>query len=212
MINFISLGYDCSCASALKGLELRQFSLPFDWIQSNYGVLEKCILDNFEKFHTNIILVNNKTRVMDDYGFQFSHDYPVIESSTPVTGAHASEKQIVDNYMEFYDEVKEKYNRRIKRFIDILQDSNTPIIALSRYHDSTMNHIKELFIKKYNRNDIIFVNANERTNELKIENNIINYNIEKHNIWNDKDMWKEAVDFAISILNERNSNNFNLHP
>ena len=40
-INYLTLGYDCSPAGALKNLNLREFALPFDWVVSNVTILEE---------------------------------------------------------------------------------------------------------------------------------------------------------------------------
>ena len=53
--NFITIGYDCSPASALRGLNMRQFALPFDWVESNITSLEnKEILNQMEELKKRI--------------------------------------------------------------------------------------------------------------------------------------------------------------
>ena len=52
--NYLTIGYDCSPASALKGLNLRNFALPFDWVVSNVNVLQMCFKTNFVTFYTII--------------------------------------------------------------------------------------------------------------------------------------------------------------
>lgn len=42
-MKFVSLGYDCSPAFALRDLSLRPYALPFDWVQSNYIQITNCI-------------------------------------------------------------------------------------------------------------------------------------------------------------------------
>ena len=79
--NYLSIGYDCSPAAALKGLKLREYALPFDWVVSNVNSLELCFSSDFNFFHKNLIFNNNKTRLIDSYGFQFPHDYPLNDMS-----------------------------------------------------------------------------------------------------------------------------------
>jgi len=87
MVNFLTIGYDCSPAAALRNLGMRDFALPFDWVQSNIHCIQRCFEENFEKFHTNLRLDAKRTRVIDEYGFEFPHDYPLDESvSTDVIG------------------------------------------------------------------------------------------------------------------------------
>ena len=45
--NFLTIGYDCSPASALRGLDRRQFALPFDWVQSSITAITRCFQNNF---------------------------------------------------------------------------------------------------------------------------------------------------------------------
>ena len=79
MYNFLTVGFDCSPASALRGLNLRSEALPFDWVVSNISSLDKCFQDNFMKYHTNLKLDHSKTRLIDEYGFMFPHDYPLMD-------------------------------------------------------------------------------------------------------------------------------------
>lgn len=76
---YISLGYDCSPAQALRELGLRQYALPFDWIVSYIDHIEACIWDDFSKFHTNVFINQTQTRIIDAYGFEYPHDYPLYE-------------------------------------------------------------------------------------------------------------------------------------
>jgi len=50
MYNFLTIGFDCSPASALRSLELRNYALPFDWIESNIKSIEHCFKDNFFEY------------------------------------------------------------------------------------------------------------------------------------------------------------------
>ena len=54
MFNFISIGYDCSPAAALRVLNYRNFALPFDWINTNIKGLNQCFEEDFSRFHTNL--------------------------------------------------------------------------------------------------------------------------------------------------------------
>lgn len=40
--NYLTIGYDCSPATALRNLNLREFALPFDWIVSKISSLDNC--------------------------------------------------------------------------------------------------------------------------------------------------------------------------
>lgn len=46
-VNHISLGSHCHTAQILKGLGLRRWSAPFDWIFSSPGMVRDCLADDF---------------------------------------------------------------------------------------------------------------------------------------------------------------------
>ncbi len=47
--NHISLGSHCHTAQVLKGLGLRTWSAPFDWIFSSPGMVRDCLADDFSE-------------------------------------------------------------------------------------------------------------------------------------------------------------------
>lgn len=48
-LNHISLGSHCHTAQLLKGLGLRTWSAPFDWIFSSPGMVRDCLADDFSE-------------------------------------------------------------------------------------------------------------------------------------------------------------------
>lgn len=48
-VNHISLGSHCHTAQVLKGLGLRTWSAPFDWIFSAPGMVRDCLADDFSE-------------------------------------------------------------------------------------------------------------------------------------------------------------------
>ena len=119
-MNYITIGSDCSPAAALKNLNLRKYALPFDWVVTNTDGLSKCFEDNFSNFHTNLSFNHNKKRLIDEYGFEFPHDYPLMDNihdtdDNTGEGLFAEEdgKHITDDWRNYYNTIKEKYNRRI---------------------------------------------------------------------------------------------------
>ena len=54
--NFLTIGYDCSPASALRGLDRRQFALPFDLVQSSITAITRCFQNNFSDYLHNCLL------------------------------------------------------------------------------------------------------------------------------------------------------------
>jgi len=206
MYNFLTIGYDCSPAAALRGLNLRNEALPFDWVMSNISSLEKCFQDNFMKYHTNLKFNYNKTRLIDEYGFEFPHDYPLQNIDNTVNtcditddkigeGVIGGEKNkiIVSDWKKYYNIVKEKYDRRIKRFLSIVNDKK-PIIILCRYSANDVILLKNLFLRYYNKQNIIFINA---CNKNFVNRFIINCNIEQNGNWNDIEIWKKNINLIL---------------
>jgi len=195
--NYLTLGNDCSPAAALRSLNLREYALPFDWIVSNIITLERCFETNFENFHKNLTLNYNKKRLVDYYGFEFPHDYPLnhmIDVEDKIGEGEFGEedgKFICDNWNDYYDNVLNKYNRRIERFKKIVSDTK-PIILLCRYNTIEVLILQQLFIKYYNKENIYFVNS---SNEIFENDKIINIYTEQNGIWNDGDIWKKGVEY-----------------
>ena len=103
--HFITLGFNCAPALILRDLELRNYSLPFDWIITSNNQIINCIEDDFNKFHKNLHFTLNNHWLMDEYGIQYPHDYPLNSNET-----------IVDDWQNYHANVLTKYERRIQRF------------------------------------------------------------------------------------------------
>tara|TARA_B100000900_G_scaffold164706_1_gene139800 strand:- start:8902 stop:9615 length:714 start_codon:yes stop_codon:yes gene_type:complete len=196
--NFITIGYDCSPAYALRILNMRPFALPFDWVESNITSLEKCFHTHFKFFYTKLRLNKKRTRLIDYHGFQFPHDYPTIKHTVPDDEDNFyNENIIVNNWSDFYKENLEKYKRRIERFNNILNDDK-PIIILCRYPNSHVIFLRKLFIKYYNKNNLIFVNSNPDKMFIKIDDTYILSCNTDINTWNEAKIWEENI---LNIIN-----------
>jgi len=202
--NYITIGYDCSPAAALRALDMRDSALPFDWVVSNIYAIYNCIQDDFKQYHTRLYFNKSHTRLIDVYGFQFPHDYPLndienIDTNIIGEGVIGEEngKTITENWNAYYPIVKEKYNRRIDRFRNIMKES-IPIIVLCRYcNTNEVIKLHNFFTCHYNRNDIYFVNS---CNEIINHDKIININTEENGNWNDSSLWKNAIDKTIDKI------------
>ena len=100
----VPIGVDCGMAAFCKKHNLRKISFPFDWTVTYNGV-SKCIDDNFKNFTDPL---NNK---INEYDIYFHHDF-----------------------YNNINEDKEKYVRRYKRLINILETSNEDIIFCRKGH------------------------------------------------------------------------------
>lgn len=180
---------------------MREIALPFDWVVSNVNSLQQCFETNFENFHKNLVLNYNKTRLIDYYGFEFPHDYPLSHMSDVENNVgegvfgEEDDKFITDKWKDYCEIVLDKYNRRIERFRSIIMDSK-PIIVLCRYNTRDVLQLQQMLIKYYNLTNVYFINS---SNELFENDNIINIYTEKNNVWNDVSVWKEGIDYIINF-------------
>lgn len=184
-IQYISLGYDCSPAATLHNLDLRSEALPFDWIVSSLELIMDCIDNNFETFHQNLSLDDSHTRLVDSYGFQFLHDYPLDET-----------RQIVSSWHQYHQEVLEKYKRRISRFYKYLENDQ-PIIFLCRnYSVESIVKFSEYINKKFKKNNIYFIVSSHENYESQL---ILTCNTEINGIWNESSIWRETIHKMITM-------------
>jgi hypothetical protein len=203
MFNYITLGYDCSPASALQHLQLRNVALPFDWVVSTIHSLKKCFETNFDNFHKNLKFNSTKTRMIDHYGFEFIHDYP-LNHMTDINESIIGEgiigeingKTIIENWSDYNSIVLDKYNRRIERFKNIINDTK-PIIVLCRYKTKEVLELQKIFATCYERDNIYFLNSSSEEFE---NDKIKNIYTEKNKEWNSVNIWKKGMDDIIKKI------------
>lgn len=122
----ISIGEKCFIAQSLIYLGVRNFSSPFDWCGiSNHGtgggLVDRInlILNNFKDFFCKsdfiqmseggkYLYVNTRTNL------QFRHEFDEYQ----------------DDFDAKFEWVAEKYNRRIKRFLDVLSEPKKKILLV----------------------------------------------------------------------------------
>ena len=161
--NFISLGYFCSIAEDLEIFGLRNSSMPFDWVISDFQSNLNLIQNNFDELFNFDFFYQSKTNrhIYKNirYNFHFYHDFNSYQSLV---------SQI--------NNVEIKYKRRIKQFYSLIIK---PTLFI-RYVD-TENGLSELdyilknqtkimtTIKEYHpKNEIIYIINDEYNNNLPI--------------------------------------------
>ena len=204
--NYITLGYDCSPAGALTGLGLRNYALPFDWVVSNVNALRLCFETDFDRFHKDLMLNNTHRRLIDSYGFEFPHDYPLNNTNVEIDrigeGSIGEEdgKVITDNWLDYHEVVLDKYKRRIERFRNIMNDIK-PVIVLCRHRTRDVLYLQQLFQRVYKKENVYFVNSSCE----KFENDKMkNIYTEQNNVWNDSNIWKIGIDYFVEKFNSNN--------
>ncbi|MBR4126196.1 MAG: hypothetical protein IKR09_01295 [Alphaproteobacteria bacterium] len=116
----ISLGEDCGCASYLQEHQLRKFSGPFDWLtKASFNTRIECICNDFSEFlqkENMKIIPKNPSKTTDE-----KHDY-YDDEKTDFYFYHDFDAGV--SFDEMYSAVKEKYDRRIKRFYQVSSYAN----------------------------------------------------------------------------------------
>ena len=69
-----------------------------------------------------------------------------------------------------------------------------PIIVLCRYNTIDVLKLRNLLLKYFNKQNVIFINS---TNEKFLNNFIINCNTEINGNWNDAEIWKKYIHIVI---------------
>jgi hypothetical protein len=206
-MKFVSLGYDCSPAFVLRDLSLRPYALPFDWVQSNHMQIINCISDNFQKFHTNIRIIDTPhgQRAVDEYGIQYPHDYPTLDGSNNEVDGYYNEHTIIPNYMDYTKDIIDKYQRRITRFREIFYSTDR-VICLYRGFPMAAAYLKRFLVSTYKHSDIVFVVATKENVNMD-KQGIFICNPEKNGNWNETNIWKHAIEKAKAYTNHRFSMN-----
>lgn len=122
----ISLGFCCAVASILETHNLRKYAFPFDWIWSPFNGLCDLLEHDFIDFLNPSYLIPQGRGLFNmRYSITFHHDFPVFVND--------SHEVLCANYMDYYEEVLEKYTRRIKRFNEVMHSNKRVILIRGRY-------------------------------------------------------------------------------
>lgn len=127
----IPIGIDCGICEVLNKYNFRNFALPFDWVVTYKGITE-IIKNNFNNYipeiDNNTEFIDGVPNIFNKYDVKFIHD-------------KFQNKDQID-----------KYHRRIKRFNDILNNTDEEIIFLKKGHS---HHHHEEYDFKDDITDVI---------------------------------------------------------
>jgi len=141
----VSIGEDCACSSYLRRFVLQEYSYPFDWLtKSDFNSRIELLLNDFKGFlnKEDLYEIKKPENLNSDkhcryyadkkYDFYYFHDF-------------AADKP----FNEAYNEVKEKYERRITRMYERIKAADK-VLFIWRARGKTA--IEEQIIKEsYNR-------------------------------------------------------------
>jgi len=214
----ISLGYNCSIKIYIKSINDQETHL-FDWIGSPMWGINKLINDNFDLFNIDdyglieIFITDAPDKYIfsnKKYYFKFIHDLPTgMTLDKTILHANKNGELIKINY---YQQFKSKYERRIERLNTLLNSTNSivflrleEVLINKKIHDEYINyyskpeieHVKEFIniIKDKYPNlkfKLIFISTSNKTEIL--DNLLILHNI-------DEDV-KLIIDKNLNLINE----------
>ncbi|MEQ9901004.1 DUF1796 family putative cysteine peptidase [Pectobacterium punjabense] len=178
-----SIGRDCACSEYLNKNGLRISSGPFDWLtNANFEERFKLLLNDFKDFLNpeDFIILKKDPLVLNDNNcdyyenkntnFYFYHDFPIN----------------ID-FSDSFNDVKEKYLRRIDRFyLNVKNKDRVLLVWFSHYHSTddkiVIDNCNE-FCKKLDKNiDFLIIEHDEKLFEHQIENKKIAKNITRINL------------------------------
>ncbi len=121
----VPIGEACFVATFLKNLNVREFSAPFDWVMgANLETRLELILNEFKDFLNIEDLVCVTKQVEDGLLAEGLTDFPTKHEiyENRRTGISHNHDFLRDTPLEeSFPEAKEKYNRRIERFLDLMR-------------------------------------------------------------------------------------------
>jgi hypothetical protein len=118
-MEIISLGSNCCVAYQKQQLNLKKETYPFDWLRvDSLNDINQCLDDNFYYF-TKWIKINESTKFPI-----FRDDFEINDSKSIIM----QNKYNMRFYHDFSDnsneeEIREKYERRIKRFYQLIHST-----------------------------------------------------------------------------------------
>ena len=174
----ISLGRRCDVAHHLRNFKLREEAFPFDWIILPFDSLCSLLLNDFEDFLDKDNLCFKNGPYADDYGFFKVRSYPHVYD-TKYQILFRNDFPLNKNFMSEYDEIMEKFQRRIKRLYDTLQSEKFVYFIRRVITKEQARLFTRIIEEKFPNLDFVLV-ALDSTEEIKDDwalPRVINYYI-----------------------------------
>jgi hypothetical protein len=148
---YVPFGKDCVPAFALKNANLRNESLPFDWLLAEPHLLKKSLDNNFSDWFDQDKLFNQPELIKFSKKYATAHKSYLLTPKTHSFFAHANLKDL---------EVCEKFKKRIARFYEIVNSTSEVVFVTSASY------------KEFKENNLLnYFNREEKTRVVFIDNN-----------------------------------------
>lgn len=205
----VSLGGDCQVALNLRTNGVRGLAYPFDWINSpEFESIIAIIEDDFKYWLEPSFLEHSGNKILNRYyNIKFAHDFPTSADLSNLSAeGFEGVCRIVDDFYNYLPLAEEKYNRRIKRFRELLE-SSSPIIFIRAYATpNSASQFVDLIKSKYPNLKFLLVilnDSDEYNFDWKIENvKFIYCKKDRHSSkkWWDEKVWKKVL-LKLGLLN-----------
>lgn len=148
----VPIGSNCEISWYLKKINKRIEAFPFDWNCCSLSMLYNILINNFEDFLKDIFIgVETKRLYFDETGKNLivSNEiiYPVICKKYNILFPHDFNN--VD-YITI-NNIREKYNRRIKKFNNVINNSNNQIYMIYFNENFELNSWQKSIYEEYNK-------------------------------------------------------------
>ena len=156
----ISLGESCTVAHQIEINKLTNAYYPFDWnLTFTVDSIIYALEHKFEQFLVAKNLVNRENHKIHDivYDIWLVHDFPLKQK---IIHDGSTYSYIVENWQDFIEEVRQKYLRRVQRFLDLKNYSGKLIfIRINCSHESVMR-LKHALDDCFESHDLVLIIIN----------------------------------------------------
>jgi hypothetical protein len=198
-MKIISVGSSCSVAYNLQKQELRKEAYPFDWLKTdNLEKLINCLEHKFNNFLENIEIIrtSDKHEILED---NFIENKNNNENKENLVIKNDYDMLFYHDFNKDYNilEIKEKYNKRINRFLKITQSEKILFVRdelkiNNLIHYEKLIKVLDSLCENYKLLVIIHNPKNKNLEKIKYINNKIIYYEDKNKFVN----WKREDVFC----------------
>jgi len=129
-MHIVSLGYNCETANSIIEMKARDSAYPFDWLFSKMWKINETMKQRFSNFFLQENLIKAKYK-----------KNPAREKDNGFIYVHDGEYDILSQDITEYTNIKEKYNRRISRLLDLLDTGKSILFVRVLYDEKIDEHI-----------------------------------------------------------------------
>jgi hypothetical protein len=161
----IPIGSNCETSHILRKHNLRENAYPFDWNCASLEMVYNVLNDNFQDFLNDIFIGTEINRLYfgdnDDYIISNEKIFPIICKKYNILFPHDYNKVDVISI----NKVKNKYKRRIDRFINLIQSNKTIYLvccnknfSLNEWQKSVYYEYNPKILENYTCNNDLYLN------------------------------------------------------